>query len=147
MHGVEVRLFVVCGLVALINFLLFCACGLSLMRVLQAAARDAYSSPRRRLLALDDGMPRRSPSRVMAVLGAFRPFTTQKALLSMLTLSAACEFRFCLTIFCPAVGFWPLLESRPFRCVEHKLSTGRTRLNTAVGLFGSRRLSFSDNLT
>lgn len=91
---VELRLSIVCGLVTLINFLLFCACGVSLLRVLQAAARDAYSSPRRRLLALDDGVPRRSPSRVVAVLGAFRPFTTQKALLSMLTLSAACELMF-----------------------------------------------------
>lgn len=90
----ELRLFVVCGLIALINFVLFCACSVALLRVLKVAARDAYSSPRRRLLALDDGVPRRIPGRVMAVLGAFRPFTTQKALLSMLTLSAAREYRF-----------------------------------------------------
>lgn len=94
MDGVKTRLLVVCGLVALINLFLFCACSLSLLRVLQAAARDAYSSPRRRLLALDDGTPRRSPSKAVAILGAFRPFTTQKALLSMLTLSAARELRF-----------------------------------------------------
>ena len=94
MDEVTIRLFVVCSLVAIINVVLFFACSLSLLRVLQAAARDAYSSPRRRLLALDDGVPRRrSPGRVMAVLGAFRPLTTQKALLSMLTLSAACESR------------------------------------------------------
>lgn len=105
MNGVKVRLFVVCGLVTLINFFLFCACGLSLLRVLQAAARDAYSSPRRRLLALDDGGPRRSPSRIMAVLGAFRPFTTQKALLSMLTLSAACEFTCWVPRCFSALGF------------------------------------------
>ncbi|CAM9623079.1 unnamed protein product [Pylaiella littoralis] len=89
MNDAELRLFVVCGVVALANLFLFCACGVSLLRVLRVAARDAYSSPRRRLLALDDGVPRRIPGRVMAVLGAFRPFTTQKALLSMLTLSAA----------------------------------------------------------
>lgn len=109
---VKVRLCVVCGLVALINFFLFCACGLSLLRVLQAAARDAYSSPRRRLLALDDGVPRRSPSRVMAVLGAFRPFTTQKALLSMLTLSAARECRFLGAAMLFSCLVWPLFALR-----------------------------------
>lgn len=91
MSSVQFRLFVVCGLVGLINIVLFCACGIALARVLRAAARDAYSSPRRRLLALDDGAVRRMPGTVMAMLAAFRPFTTQKALLSMLTLSAARE--------------------------------------------------------
>lgn len=115
MNAVKVRLFVVCGVVALINFFLFCACGLSLLRVLQAAARDAYSSPRRRLLALDDGVPRRSPSRVTAVLCAFRPFTTQKALLSMLTLSAACEFGFWVPRVCQATRFPAGLRNMAFR--------------------------------
>lgn len=92
MNSEQFRLFVVCSLITVINFLLFCACVLALWRVLKAAARDAYSSPRRRLLALDDGGSGRSPSRMMAVVAAFRPFTTQKALLTMLTLSAAREF-------------------------------------------------------
>lgn len=90
----QLRMLVVCGFVAVANFFLFCACGLSLLRVLKVAARDAYSSPRRRLLALDDGVPRRIPGRVMAVLGGFRPFTTQKALISMSMLSSARECRF-----------------------------------------------------
>lgn len=105
MSDVELRLFIVCSLIALVSFFQFCACGVSLLRVLKVAARDAYSSPRRRLLALDDGVPRRIPGRVMAVLGAFRPFTTQKALLSMLTLSAARECRFWVLALGAGFGF------------------------------------------
>ncbi|CAM9636731.1 unnamed protein product [Scytosiphon promiscuus] len=106
MNSEQFRLFVVCSLVAVINFVLFCACVLALWRVLKAAARDAYSSPRRRLLALDDGGAGRSPSRLMAMVGAFRPFTTQKALLSMLTLSAALSVGWAILAF----QAWDLLH-------------------------------------
>lgn len=87
----QIGLLIVCGVVVLINLVLFLASALALLRVLRAAARDAYSSPRRRLLALDDGGARRSPSRVAAVLGACRPWTTQKALLAMVAFTAGCE--------------------------------------------------------
>ncbi|CAM9405717.1 unnamed protein product [Ectocarpus sp. 8 AP-2014] len=106
MSSVQFRLFVVCSLVGLINIVLFCACGIALARVLRAAARDAYSSPRRRLLALDDGAARRMPGTVMAMLAAFRPFTTQKALLSMLTLSAALSIAWAVL----AYEAWDLLH-------------------------------------
>lgn len=88
----QFRLFFACTLVALVNLILLFASSLALLRVLRAAAQDAYSSPRRRLLSLDDGVARRSPNRVTAVLGACRPWTTQKALLAMVALTAAREW-------------------------------------------------------
>lgn len=81
-------------LVALLNSLLVCTSGLALLRVLRAAARDSYSSPRRRLLSLDDGVVRGygGEGGFIALVGAIRPWTTQKALLTMVTLAAGCEW-------------------------------------------------------
>ncbi|CAM9099419.1 unnamed protein product [Ascophyllum nodosum] len=83
-------LLVVAILVIFINGVLFCTSGLALLRVLRAAARDSYSSPRRRLLALDDSVMTRGDSGggLVALAGAIWPWTTQKSLLAMVTLAA-----------------------------------------------------------
>ena len=91
MTSEEIRLFVACVLVGAINGALFFIAGVTLLRLLRAGARDAHSSPRRRLLALDDGGDRHRSSTMVSLLGAFRPWTTQKALLVMLTLATGRE--------------------------------------------------------
>lgn len=98
MTGEKLRLFIACVVVGAINGVLFCAASVTFLRVLRAGARDAYNSPRRRLLALDDGGDMRSSSRIMSLLGACRPWTTQKALLLMLTFATGreCDMQLCL---------------------------------------------------
>lgn len=116
-------LYVICAVIAAFNFGLFCASCRALWRVLRAAARDAYSSPRRRLLALDEDGARRRPSRVMAVLGASRPWTTQKALLAMVVLTAARELiaqhraasipcYYCISVVVDRLDIWLALRCR-----------------------------------
>lgn len=87
MTGEQIRLFIVCVVVGAINAVLFCIAAVTLLRLLRAGARDAHNSPRRRLLALDDGGDTRSSSQILSLLRAFWPWTTQKALLLMLTLA------------------------------------------------------------
>lgn len=65
---------------------------MALLRVLRASARDAYNSPRRRLLELDDGVAGRGNGRFGSLCAGYRPWTTQKALLAMVALTACCEF-------------------------------------------------------
>lgn len=89
----ETELYVACGVVGLINTAIFCSSSLALLKVLRAAALDAYSSPRRRLLALDDGSESVDSRSLKMVFfwGACVPWTTQKALLAMVSLTAACK--------------------------------------------------------
>lgn len=91
MTGEQIRLFITCVVVGAINAVLFCLAAVTLLRLLRAEARDAHNSPRRRLLALDDGGDTRSSSKIMLMLGACRPWTTQKALLLMLTFETGRE--------------------------------------------------------
>lgn len=58
-----------------------------------------YNSPRRRLLELDDGVARRRPGRICTLCLACHPWTTQKALLAIVALVAACELRVGLSAF------------------------------------------------
>lgn len=85
------RLYFLCALIGAGNFILFCAAAMAMLRVLRAAARDAYNNPRRRLLELDDGVARRRPGKLCAVCSACWPWTTQKALLAMVAFAAARE--------------------------------------------------------
>lgn len=93
------RLYFVCTLIGACNLIILCAAALALLRVLRAAARDLYNSPRRRLLELDDGVARRNPGKIYALCLACRPWTAQKALLAIVALVAACELRFGLLAF------------------------------------------------
>lgn len=83
------RLYFVCTLIGACNLIILCAAALALLRVLRAAARDLYNSPRRRLLELDDGVARRNPGKIYALCLACRPWTAQKALLAIVALVAA----------------------------------------------------------
>lgn len=85
------RLFFTCAVLGAANLLLFGAGTLALLRVLSASARDAYNSPRRRLLELDEEGSRRGSRRLGGLCAGYRPWTTQKALLAMVAFSAGCE--------------------------------------------------------
>lgn len=88
------RLYFACTLVGAANLVLFCTAATALLRVLRAAARDAHNTPRRRLLELDDGVARRGPGCLGRLCAAYRPWTTQKALLAMVAFAAACAYRY-----------------------------------------------------
>lgn len=80
------RMYFTCTVVGAGYLVLLGVSGMALIRVLRAAARDAWESPRRRLLALDEDVDEtRKAGRAWSVGAACIPWTTQKAILTMAT--------------------------------------------------------------